>query len=92
MNKGKPGLVEAQEIPDWGGAFRKERGTYVYLKISKASAAFLKLDPAFIYGVTFNGNVAAVPLKTRVVPMTLKNMLENVAETERWEKDVGVKR
>lgn len=81
-------LVEAQNIPDWGGAFRKPRGEYVYLRVSKASAKFFGLDENFVYGVTFNGNMTRVPLKQQVVQMSLKSMLQNVETTETWERNV----
>ncbi len=83
-------LVPASAISDWGGCFRKKTGSYVYMRLSESSVKFLKLDPDFVYGVCFNGNVAKVKKDTLVVPMQKVNIVVNDMETRAFERSIGV--
>lgn len=83
-------LVPASAISDWGGCFRKKTGSYVYMRLSESSVKFLKLDPDYVYGVCYNGNVAKVKKDTLVVPMPKTGIILNDLDTRAFEKSIGV--
>ena len=87
----EPNLVPASAISDWGGCFRKRTGEFVYMRLSESSVKFLKLDPDYVYGVCYNGNVAKVKKDTLVVPMTKFDLIRNDLDTRAWERSIGVK-
>lgn len=63
-----------------GGFFTKKTGTYVYIRISEASANFLGLDPSKVYGVSFNGNTCAIDATKDVKESTVQAFLANIKE------------
>lgn len=81
-------LVEAHTIKS-GECFRKKDGEYVYLRISDASADYLKLDPTKVHGVAYNSNVAVVDREALVVRETPASMEANRGYESKWEKSAG---
>lgn len=60
-----------------GQCWRKKTGEFVYLAISESAKNFYGLDADKLYGVCFNGNMAAVSLATEVVRMPVAAMFAN---------------
>ena len=85
------GLVRAGDLHG-GQCFRKKTGEYVYVVISPSSARFAGMDEAFVWGVSFNGNLAKVDPSTMVVPKPLSAMTDNLEGRRQWERSVGVHR
>ena len=70
--------IKAKDLPDWAGYFRKQIGTYVYLRISDAAVKHLRLDENKIHGVCFNGNVASIDPEKFIVVCDVLDMARNV--------------
>jgi len=75
-------VIKAKDLPDWAGYFRKQRGTYVYLRISNASVKHLRLDKDKIHGVCFNGNVTSIDPEKFIVVCDVLDMARNVQEVQ----------
>jgi hypothetical protein len=90
MNAPKSECVSVQDIGD-GCFFKKQKGGFVFIRMSESSVRFLKLDPSKVYGVCFNGNVSVLEPETLVVPQTLEDWNNNFASERNWAKLVGIK-
>ena len=84
-------MGKISEARDVQGCFRKRTGSFVYLRLSDSSVRVLDLEPIFIYGVCYNGNVTRVMPDTLVVEMSLQDMLSNQKSEDEWNANVGVK-
>lgn len=82
--------VRANEIAA-GQFFRKRRGTYVYMRISASAVRYLQLPADKVYGVCFNGNVAAVAPDTRITPCTVADFAQNIEDDRAWHRQVGAR-
>jgi hypothetical protein len=80
-------LIEASNI-NHGEYFRKKNGTYVYLRISESSLRFINIDPAEIYGVCFNGNIACVNRSTLVERCRFDDFKKNVEANREWHMEI----
>lgn len=78
----KPNTIPAREVKV---AFRKPTGSYVYLRLSESSVDYLKLDPNWVYGVCYNGNVAKMKPDAKVVEMPLIAVLGNEQSEAEWD-------
>lgn len=76
-------LVPARELKQ-GEFFRKRTGTFAYLVISPDSARFLGLSDDKVYGVSYNGNVAAVAPDLPVARCSLVDFEANQAAEREW--------
>lgn len=81
-------IVKACDIPD-GGWFKKEKGTYVYLRISESSAQWAAFNTNYIWGVCFNGNITKVLKHNTVCQANYQDYLNNISESDRWENKMG---
>lgn len=78
-------IINASQLQD-GELFCRERGTYVYLKISDSAVRFLGLNVERVYGITFNGNVAITEKQDKVRRASLYEFEDNaMGNTYRWE-------
>lgn len=83
-----PDLVRAEDIEP-GEWFVKSKGTFAYLRLSESAVNFLGLDPQYVYGIAFTGNVSKVRAGTPVRPATIRDHLRNVVDRHRHEESVG---
>lgn len=73
-----------------GDYFRKQKGEYVYLVISRGAARFYKIKkggkvgPEWTYGVSYNGNMTALFPETTVVRATLADFMVCAGEEQDW--------
>lgn len=82
--------VDARTIEP-GQCWRKKTGEFVYLAISESAKNFHGLDADKLYGVCFNGNMAAVSYGVEVEPMPTSAMDDNRKALRTWEDLVGVR-
>lgn len=87
MRKPATNLIEAINIRQ-GQFFKKRKGDYTYLRISASSVKWLKVDPAKIYGVCFNGNITCVAPSTLVEPCSLGDFVKNIDNNRAWHLEV----
>jgi len=75
-------IIKAKDLLDWAGYFRKQTGTYVYLRLSNAAVKHLRLDENKIHGICFNGNVASIDPEKFIVVCDVLDMARNVQEVQ----------
>lgn len=63
----------------------------VYKIISESSIKFLKLDPEFVYGIHFRGNVSKVSKDTIVHPGTIGDFVDSFVHEIDYHNVIGMK-
>ncbi len=85
-----PKLVPANQVPR-GACFRKQAGSFWYLRVSDSSVKHYGLSCDQVWGICYNGNVTTVDGETMVHIGRIGDMIQNVAEEQQWNRDVGAR-
>jgi len=84
----EPTLVVARLL-DPGDCFRKRNGEFVFLRISDSAVKHSGLDPTFVWGVCYNGNMCKISPDTLVHPEPLSGISANQKADEDWHQMVS---
>lgn len=69
-----------------GSFFVKRTGEFAYKTLSADTVKFHGLDPNFVYGVCFNGNMTKVSKETEVCIAGVRDMHRNIEKAREFDR------